>query len=143
MGSLCTREGWLIREHVFWGLKAFNIAIYDSKSIFCQNKFLKIFEFFLSNLGMVMDEWRIKSTQQHQMGYRWNRLNPKNSKMLTEIFWTVSVLFQSYFSRFQPDQNLLHSPPTDLVQITSYTKRILSGHVTCAISCNILSYFGY
>ena len=143
MGCLCTREGWLKREHFLLAFKAFHIAIYGSKLIFCQKNFLKIFEFFLSNLGMVKDEWRIKSTQQHQMGYRWNRLDPKNSKMLTKKFWTVSVLFQSYFSRFQPDQNLLHSPPTDLVQINSYIKRILLGHMRWEWYGMILFYFDY
>jgi len=40
-------------------------------------------------------------TLQSQMGYRWNRLDPRNSKMLTDKSVTGSVRFYNRFSIFK------------------------------------------
>ena len=40
-------------------------------------------------------------TLQPQMGYRWNRLDPRNSKMSTEKSGTGSVRFYNRFSVFK------------------------------------------
>ena len=127
----------------FLAFKAFSRAIYGFKLIFRQKNFFENFWNFLSNFWRVRDEHMVKSTQKPQMGYRWNSLDPKTSKMTTKKFWPVSVLFQNHFSRFQPDQNIIQSWRSNQIQFDSYLKRILLRYVRCVCSYVQLFYFDY
>ena len=55
-----------------------------------QKNFFEVFE--VEGRGRGRDS-RSKLTVQHKIGYRWNRLDLRNSKMSTEKSGTVSVRF--------------------------------------------------
>ena len=90
MGTIYTKEGGSIRYNGIWAFKVCSKTFYDFKMIFLQKKFFEVFE--VEGRGRGRDS-RSKLTVQHKMGYRWNRLDLRNSKMLTEKSGTGSVRF--------------------------------------------------
>ena len=90
-----------------------------------------------------MDDQGSILTLQPQMGYRWNRLDPRNSKMLTEKSGTGSVRFYNRFSGFSLYQNPNNSLLSNLVQIHSYIKISDLQYVTSAGSGRKLFNFVY
>ena len=90
MGTIYTKEGWSIRYNVFWAFQVCSKTFYDFKMIFLQKNFFEVFE--VEGWGRGQD-LRSNLTLQPKMGYRWNRLDLRNSKILTEKSGTGSVRF--------------------------------------------------
>ena len=74
----------------FLGISSMQQDILLLQNDVLQKKFFEVFE--VEGRGRGRDS-RSKLTVPHKMGYRWNRLDLRNSKMSTEKSGTVSVLF--------------------------------------------------